>query len=353
MKFIDGALNEEREFETKWTVDADYLIEHDCEESINSSHHHRAHVLFPQGGLTHEYQPSIHKELPAEIAKLRHGDEEAILGFARIYGSFAYYLSNDNLYDFLKTDKIRDYAHGDPIPWIVAHGHIIYFCLSLIEQLRNDDLDNLKCTMKDFYNKLKTDLSIRSWVPRLIFRDPIHQNTDLPGSDYGILHGVEWLKESLEKPNNLKFVTQYILASIINWRVKNISIQISHDDFQIKLFYRSLIDVAYWHLAIAASNGVVKKCEGCGSFFIQIDPRQKFCPPKGRSRESSCSIKERVKMFRNKKKAKQLNFDGLSVKSIAEKLDIKPEVIKEWIGEVSRVGKEKGGKGHGKTKCEK
>ena len=79
---------------------------------------------------------------------------------------------------------------------------------------------------------------------------------------------------------------------------------------QLELEYRSLADVVYWHLAVLAlGNAGLTRCLECGAFFIQTDPRQRFCPPAhdavGSRRQSLCGLRYRAKKSRQPKGGNQ------------------------------------------------
>lgn len=64
---------------------------------------------------------------------------------------------------------------------------------------------------------------------------------------------------------------------------------------------RSLVEVAYWHLArIATGDIALRRCQRCGAPFPESHGRQRFCPPEGpgsEGRESACARQERSQRF--------------------------------------------------------
>lgn len=268
-----------------------YKIEDDCQSKIDSYRHLHPAVISPFGKQIKSYSPIEHKELPSEIAKLRTGNKENILQFVSTYGrlGFAY-----NVYD-----------GGDPIPWIIANAHTIYFCLALIKGL-NEPLvkAEFKQVMKDFLNRLESDPTIQDWLPYLVFSDSYWIKKE------------NWIK-CLKRDESTRRLALFVLHEIININIRHIRPQISvcwdrslsspeelSSLFKMFLSYSSLIEIAYWHLATSISHGRVNQCKECGEYFIQEDPRQRYCPPKGYSKESACAIRTRVRTFLTNRKVK-------------------------------------------------
>jgi hypothetical protein len=71
--------------------------------------------------------------------------------------------------------------------------------------------------------------------------------------------------------------------------------------------FRSLVDVAYWHLARLAASSQLAECDECGALFERTDGRQRFCPPphwldpdghKKGPKESLCAKRARMRRLR-------------------------------------------------------
>lgn len=227
------------------------------------------------------YYPIVHKTIPSELSKIPAGDERAILHFAEAYGHLGY----DQL---VNSEKARN---GDPVVWIWAHARLIRLCLELADGVYRRDKRKLFKSLGDFQQSGINPKQVSQPVPEkelswcLIFRD-------IPLSEASIIP-----------------VAEQMLLEIVNRNIRGVQRVVSWHGNRKGPFYqfRSLIEVAYWHLADVIESGVVKQCqaEGCGFYFIQTDGRQRFCPPRfdpyspKRFTESPCAVRERIKRFRN------------------------------------------------------
>src|SRR5687768_6883063 len=72
--------------------------------------------LYYVGQPVRTYQPAEHPEVATEFAKLRDGDTEAVLAFARQWG----HLGHDSLRQ-IASETARYQRGPDPLDWIWAH----------------------------------------------------------------------------------------------------------------------------------------------------------------------------------------------------------------------------------------
>lgn len=270
--------NEQAGFKTIWYVHEDYRIEKGSAFADHPYPHPNEGVLMPSGKVHRVYAPILHGEITSEIAKLRSGDKSAILKFARSYGGFGHQAWTGEIqdkcrYGFLSWDG------GDPLPWIVAHAHTIFLCLSLIEALEQGDPDKIKSVLQ----KVHEGGSASVLITTIAIRGEIIENN-------WIYDWEDWIA-----------IAKDMVLSMINKNISDIKMQLadSGEGPWPYLHFSALIQVAYWHLA-KNMRGPIRRCEAqnCGAFFMQTEPRQRFCPKSIRGRESACAIRERVKKSR-------------------------------------------------------
>lgn len=237
------------------------------------------------GGLLREereterlYFPVSHRELPSEISKLKNGDEEAVIHFARDFGCFGY------------PKLIEGHANtqGEPLKWIWAHADTIRLCLRLLEGLqdKNGNIPN-----RELLEEVLGDLA----TP---------QSSPCAKVAYGAkVRSCLWSLGAASR-GEVENLAAMIVKDLINKNLKGISPYLFFDEsnntWRQFFSYRALIQVAYWHLANYATGGRIARCEAeqCGALFLQTDGRQRFCPPRLSAKgESLCAIRQRQRKF--------------------------------------------------------
>jgi hypothetical protein len=246
-----------------------------------------AQLLVGRGGIARWYAPFVRMELPGELAKLRSADEADMLSFASAYGRLGFSF----LATYQKGDTVTPEL-GDPLPWIRAHANGVHACLELTAVLQ-------------------------SRAGRRRDSDLERQLHSMSGSTWG--DGAQarelsivWAGESPEA------MARQWRRRIINANVRTIhrSVSVNENRRDQTFFgYPAMIAVVYWHLANLIDGGSVKRCEaeGCGSFFVQTDPRQRFCPARIQGLESNCAMRQRKRnqLFRERKRLhKRRSGDG-------------------------------------------
>ena len=239
-------------------------------------------VLLTRGRIAHWYAPFVHRELPGELAKLRAADPDQIVAFAQTYGPLGFpalaFEGGDTsvLFHVDPVTGARSQG-GDPLPWIRAHAAGVALCLALHDALaRRVSADTLR--------QLVDACAGERWA------DGAHAE----------VVGVDWTAGGGWTPREL---ARQIRNRIINANVSRIYRYVHVDEKGRDRSYfgfRTVVDVVYWHLANLVDGGVVKQCEaaGCGAFFIQTDPRQRFCPKRFRQYESACAARQRQRDHR-------------------------------------------------------
>jgi CGNR zinc finger len=213
------------------------------------------------------YAPLTHREIPGELSKLKRGDEAAVIRFAKLYGPLGYAM----------LVPTGENPGGDPVEWIWAHAETLAICSHLTHLLQEDQTEKVKPYLH----------SLPSWP--IIVR--AMKGTVSP---LGIAYDE---KDSVQ-------LAHLVRRNLINANIDGIYPQPAEDGGKDRIVFRfrALIEVAYWHLANAIVTGHVKRCESpdCGALFVQTDPRERYCPPRFRQRESSCAVRARVRRFRER-----------------------------------------------------
>lgn len=195
---------------------------------------------------------------------------------------------------------------GDPLPWIWAHIRTLNICCTLTEYIQDEDHELALSFLKKF-NPDSDNLEFLS--------------CDLaPTCDVAFLHRsarMAWFMGRELRDWTVLDFARYVRRDLINKNVEGIQLAIepigrSEGSF---LKYRSLIEVAYWHLHNRVIDGKMRRCarEDCGAFFVQTDKRQKYCPEPtvGPTKQSLCGVKDRarqaMKKYRRRLKKKLQN----------------------------------------------
>ena len=341
-------------FRVRWPVASDYQI---VDGLLISK---------PSAGWQDSY-PITQENIPTQLAKIKEGDEKALLAFARRYGNLGFtnllplpvslvkqwgraitvsdvlagpvghtHLTENARAELLKTflevqlerlgknqKAIREIgidcgltdkriwrsliAHrgGDPLPWIWAHIRALNICCTLTDYIQDEDEELAFSYLKQFDPGLEVRGSMECEM--------------ISTCDVAFAHRVArqaWFKPTELKDWSVLDFSKFIRRQLINKNIEGIRIAIEPIGKGESSFleYRSLIEVAYWHLHNRVIDGRMKRCRECGAFFVQKDKRETFCPeprtPKG---ESRCAVlnrstrnmkKHREKLKRNQKPKK-------------------------------------------------
>lgn len=335
-------------FRVRWPVASEYQI-------VDG-------LLLPKPSATwRDSYPIVHENIPGQLARIREGDEKALLSFAKQHGGFGFihllplavpfmYLWGRNITvsdvlaepvgfthlsegqhdevtkSFLKvqmerlrkdkrairdigiecgiTDKqiwsaLIEHRGGDPLPWIWAHIRGISLCCALTEHIQNEDEEWALSYLKQFnqdsdvLQKIECEL-----VPtcEVAFRHRIASHA--------------WFKPVELKDWSVLDFARYIRRQLINKNIDGIRVAIEPIGQGESSFleYRSLIEVAYWHLHNRVVDGRMRRCarKECGAFFVQTDKRQKYCPEPttGPTQQSLCGVRDRGKLLMRKRRQK-------------------------------------------------
>src|SRR5262249_26273827 len=89
-------------------------------------------VLEPRGAISRSYAPSVHPELPQELAKLRRGKAREARDFARQYGLLGY------------GALVGHQGAGEPLLWIWSHAETLRLCLSLTDLMQKQEVGEIR-----------------------------------------------------------------------------------------------------------------------------------------------------------------------------------------------------------------
>lgn len=269
---------------TAWPVDADYAIQ---QTRVKGKSTTVLKPLLSESEGPHLYTPASRADLPSALAKLKRGDEAAIIRFARIYGMLGFY-------ELLPEKAKLDHVYGDPLEWIWSHADTLRLCLELKEMLDGERDDLL---MKRLSSLTILDMTNRAYpCPFLRFAAGV-------GTSKTQLFPVSGESRTSEIRN----LAAKILETIVNRNISGIfpvMTWVAKRQSFVQFFHcTALVEMAYWHIANVLRGGRVRRCErpGCGGSFIQTDGRQRFCPgEQDGKQESPCAVLARVQRFRRK-----------------------------------------------------
>lgn len=243
------------------------------------------------------YQPMEHPELPGELAKLRSAPDESLLAFVSTYGclSAAAGPRDDDTEPWTRPlpggRRAERWILGDPVWWLRAHAMGAYLCLAITHALR---VQMAPARLRAFVENECDGAKYASQPtrPEDVPFPPFTSGVDevdcgrLPGTTAG------------ERARALR-------RQILNANLRGIHRSMGVDDTgQDRSFFGfdTVAGAVYWHLANLVDSGVIKHCEadGCGAFFVQTDPRQRYCPKRWRQQESACALRQRQREARHR-----------------------------------------------------
>lgn len=284
-------------FRVRWLVAGNYEIKNALLVPVHASE-------------WRDYYPATQKTIPIQLAKIEEGDEKALLSFARRYGSLGFtgalpfvvgsilakrlLPSDRKSIERLRTQCglpdmeiwkawIASGGEGDPLPWIWAHVRTLRFCVDLGLYIEDADDEGLV----SFFRKYQ-------WAGSR------HARESHPALEVAIQHEVSVRAWALPSGWTVLEFARYLRRELINKNLQDLHFGLEPEGDREKSYFqfRSLIEMAYWHLLNEAEHGTIKRCErpGCGGFFVQMHGRERFCPEPttGPKKESRCAVLNRV-----------------------------------------------------------
>lgn len=331
-------------FINRWRVASDYQI-------VDG-------LLLPHPSATwRDSYPITQPNISARLAQINEGNEKALLAFARQYGGlgFANILPIASPYAFswggnvsvarmlsepvfhadmpeefhdrmtkkyfggVLRELIRDkkafkeariecglddkkiweamaiHGGGDPLSWIWAHVRTLNICCTLTEYIQDDDEELALSFLKTFNPEVEDLEFLKCALAPLCDIAYLHRST----------RHAWFMPRDFRNWTVLDFA-RYVRRQLINRNMEGLRLAIEPKGKNEGSFfqYRSLIEVAYWHLHNRVIDGKMRRCRECGAFFVQRDKREIFCPePKTPKGESHCAVLNRS--TRNMKKHRE------------------------------------------------
>jgi hypothetical protein len=275
-------------FRTRWPVSEAYRI-------INDR-------LCPCGPPVRGYDPLIHPEIPGHLAKLRHGDTEAVLKFAQAYGMLGYraYIPPER---WARGGVI---PIGDPLEWIWVHAATLRICLELGHRLKNGKLTAIRKYLQQLHvtpqDREKYGFGEQGEETKTVWPAAlIAVQGDFAIEEWG------WLgQHAIGHHDDVKALARMACRSLINQNIAGIGWQLYDEGERDRLYlrFKALIEIAYWHVAQNVDRMRLKRCQApdCRAIFVQKDRRQCFCAAMGGpKRESPCAIRYRVQRLHKRK----------------------------------------------------
>jgi len=246
-------------------------------------------VLRPIGKPRWVYFPMVHPEIVGEIGKLYEGDEGRLVTFAQTWG--------------LLGGSSTPGEEGDPLAWVWAHASNIRMALELQYYLQGGDHEELdEEGLDQFLNSHQrpfppgfeqefADLAAKATSRVEAFRS-VERVMMLPDVEIRA-----WFSYDGADPVG---TARRVIAGIVNLELSEMMYvllcrqigPVSEADLRLFLTFRSLVTVAYWHLAhVIGGSGRLGRCQDprCGALFVETDRRQHFCPrpPKWKAKTGS------------------------------------------------------------------
>lgn len=232
----------------------------------------RGDLIYPGRQRRPSYAPAAHRELAQKFSKLDGASDQEIMRFIGTWGHLGY--------SHLGSTPDVTQLEADPIDWIRDHAHGVKTCFELLEHL---DPQNVR------HGRLK------EYVDSLSATDPRGRRVS-PAVRSGIRSG----REILIAPPSQTAAAQAadLLSRLISKNTSGVSIGIGND-FEERYQFTALIEMVWWHLMkVAKDRLAIARCLACDSPFERTHLSQKYCPPSGPSKESTCGRSHRARTQR-------------------------------------------------------
>ncbi|MFO0706712.1 MAG: hypothetical protein U0412_07635 [Nitrospira sp.] len=309
-------VSRQKGFRASWPVASRYEI--------------RDSILLPAGSAEwRSYYPATQKTIPIQLAKIKVGDEKALLAFAKKYGSLGFtetlpfavpsvlakqlLHSEDEILSMLMESCglsdmkmwkawIANGCAGDPLPWVWAHIQTLKFCIDLDPYIEAEDDEELSAFLRNYQGVDTRSTKQLGLVPNAAIQ---HESR---------FHTLTFpFRSKVSSGLTVSGFARFARRELINKNLSGIRIGLEPEGSREKSYFafRSLIEMAYWHLHNQIAAGTIKHCErpGCDGFFVRTHGRERFCPEPttGPKNESRCAVLDRASraMPKYRKKLKQ------------------------------------------------
>jgi hypothetical protein len=240
------------------------------------------------------YAPAVHPELPGELARLTRGDTRSAVKFCETYGLLGY----------RQLTARPGASEGDPLIWVWTHAFTVRVCLHLTKLLQDADIPALEAYLCSLTIEGLTRDDAAYWPAATVARLECIEtmiwskgSTQLIVARDGTAH-----ERAFDQAETLVDLARTIRRVLINQNMAQMArrLQARGPQEHSAFGFTALIELIYWLLADAIEGGYVSRCEACTALFTHRKPRQRFCPPRGRQKESACAIRSRGAKHRAK-----------------------------------------------------
>ena len=264
--------------ERAWYVWDDYEIED--------------YQVMPIGRIerTRSYDALAYPELVEEFVRLNPSDERALLGYVRKWGL----LGASGAWEM----QVGDSRVGDHLSWVwlsLEHANLLV-ALAMLKK-SNDDEELRR----------ELDLLAASYVGDSNF---LHLSRD-PAARGGVIHPfrskshVDEVISSWETPKVISWLSS-IQIELLDPYLRGVGDALTMQDggrLVRTKHYGPLVNVIFDSLAdTAVGNNEYSRCRRCRRFFQQKHGNQRYCPPVGKQKESSCALAARQATLRASKR---------------------------------------------------
>lgn len=260
-----------------WPVHEDYRIERAAPRGQEMS------FLLEGGAEQRRYEPSGSVSLMTDFARLREGDERALVKFARNWGLLGWSElgppgtapSGEHREGGLSTAL----AEGDPLPWVWGHVKNVRLATRSYAYLRDGQQEELS----DFLVARRQEGGGALQIARLGQLPP--GITEFPSGD-------------------VSAVAEEVIAMVINWNMRDWLYEVRTGPLRLEPAASCPLMAIYWWLAQTVTTGqTMARCEECGSLYVSTDRRQRFCPPPEGRTQSRCAARQRKRRERASRRA--------------------------------------------------
>ncbi len=227
------------------------------------------------------YNPFKLVNLPNAFAKVIDG--KTALRFSETYGFLGWP-------HYVEPERRQG---GEPLSWVLNHASTVKLSLKIIAAIADEQLD--------------ADEQLESRFQELLVPELIEDALGGIGVSYMVRDKRQltvFFPENRGNRIDYKDIAQKLLIKVINKNTESVRemLQLSKDNIIVPEFQAdSLLDVIYWHVGRAALSGV-RSCKECGTPFVALDKRQKYCPGDEFSATGSlCGLRARVRKSRKNK----------------------------------------------------
>lgn len=250
------------------------------------------------------YYPLAHPNVLTDFAKLEKDDWQSVAIFARRWGHLRHYSRSPKT---IREKKIS----GDTLEFVWRQAGQVKDLLNLIHLRKNRDSRQLRKALDELVEVSEPDMKWLEYIDLqgemryfsrlktyiILVRESeaeVHPEYDPDDPTINAAH--EYFEEYQ--------LSEALILEIINANLETVRVKLEGNRAgQMVRSYGagSLLAVIYLHLVDAALGEMpYLRCDYCGNFYQQVHGRQRYCPSLTPGKQSSCSLRARMKRFRAK-----------------------------------------------------